>query len=174
MKSLPMVLTITSNLKISCMIGHFQKRHAYVNMYAPVNIMSQQFYNQISTCGLKPRIEPLDHNKKCNFVGRVKDMAILTSTLSCKTDFIILKDYSSIIDSSLGEFILGKPFVNETNLTYHSNNGIITLTNDDMNTFFKMPHTTMKFKMSRSGGLNTDVVPPIPYGDPSVHNQTPY
>ncbi|GKA99767.1 hypothetical protein Tco_0827761 [Tanacetum coccineum] len=44
-----------SNIKISCMIGHFFKKHAYIDLKSPINIMSRNQYNQIMTCKLGPR-----------------------------------------------------------------------------------------------------------------------
>ncbi|GJT59391.1 hypothetical protein Tco_1002924 [Tanacetum coccineum] len=38
-----------NNNKISCMIGHFFKRHAYIDLEPPLNIMSRRQYNQIMT-----------------------------------------------------------------------------------------------------------------------------
>ncbi|GJX50741.1 hypothetical protein Tco_0277586 [Tanacetum coccineum] len=34
-----------NNIKISCMIGHFFKRHAYIDLESPINIMSRRQYN---------------------------------------------------------------------------------------------------------------------------------
>ncbi|GJZ73684.1 MAK10-like protein [Tanacetum coccineum] len=34
-----------NNIKISCMVGHFFKRHAYIDLESPINIMSRHQYN---------------------------------------------------------------------------------------------------------------------------------
>ncbi|GJY59225.1 hypothetical protein Tco_0459117 [Tanacetum coccineum] len=34
-----------NNIKISCMVGHFFKRHAYIDLESPINIMSRRQYN---------------------------------------------------------------------------------------------------------------------------------
>ncbi|GKA80472.1 hypothetical protein Tco_0787164 [Tanacetum coccineum] len=44
-----------NNIKISCMTGHFFKRHAYIDLESPINIMSRRQYNQIMTYGLRSR-----------------------------------------------------------------------------------------------------------------------
>ncbi|GJY50656.1 hypothetical protein Tco_0441503 [Tanacetum coccineum] len=44
-----------NNIKISCMVGHFFKRHAYMDLESPINIMSRRQYNQIITYGLRSR-----------------------------------------------------------------------------------------------------------------------
>ncbi|GJS18207.1 zinc finger, CCHC-type containing protein [Tanacetum coccineum] len=35
-----------NNIKISCMVGHFFKRHAYIDLESPINIMFRRQYNQ--------------------------------------------------------------------------------------------------------------------------------
>ncbi|GJT32782.1 hypothetical protein Tco_0923201 [Tanacetum coccineum] len=44
-----------SNTKTSCMIGHIFKKHAYIDIESPINIMSRNQYNQIMTYKLGPR-----------------------------------------------------------------------------------------------------------------------
>ncbi|GJS54968.1 hypothetical protein Tco_0628330 [Tanacetum coccineum] len=44
-----------NNIKISCMVGHHFKRHAYIDLESPINIMSRHQYNQIMTYGLRSR-----------------------------------------------------------------------------------------------------------------------
>ncbi|GJW02447.1 hypothetical protein Tco_1561303 [Tanacetum coccineum] len=39
------------NIKISAMIDHFFKKHAYIDLESPINIMSRRQYNQIMTYG---------------------------------------------------------------------------------------------------------------------------
>ncbi|GJV68326.1 hypothetical protein Tco_1483835 [Tanacetum coccineum] len=56
------------NFKISCMIGHFFKKHAYIDLESPINIMSRPQYNHIMTYGLRSRQK--NPNKISNFVGR--------------------------------------------------------------------------------------------------------
>nr|GEX76615.1 reverse transcriptase domain-containing protein [Tanacetum cinerariifolium] len=45
-----------NNIKISCMIGHIFKRHAYIDLESPINIMSRHQYNKILTYGLRSSI----------------------------------------------------------------------------------------------------------------------
>ncbi|GJW95857.1 hypothetical protein Tco_0175529 [Tanacetum coccineum] len=44
-----------NNIKISCMIGNFFKRHAYIDLESPINLMTRRQYNQIMTYGLRSR-----------------------------------------------------------------------------------------------------------------------
>ncbi|GJX66167.1 hypothetical protein Tco_0300510 [Tanacetum coccineum] len=47
-----------NNIKISCMIGHFLKRQAYINLESPINVMSKQHYKGIMNKGLESRHKP--------------------------------------------------------------------------------------------------------------------
>nr|GEV49265.1 protein kinase-like domain, concanavalin A-like lectin/glucanase domain protein [Tanacetum cinerariifolium] len=60
-----------NNIKNFCMVGHFFKKHAYIDLESPINIMSMRQYNQIMTYGLKSRQKPSNPDKISNFVGRV-------------------------------------------------------------------------------------------------------
>ncbi|GJU25468.1 hypothetical protein Tco_1164089 [Tanacetum coccineum] len=42
-----------NNIKISCMIGHFLKRQAYIDLESPINVMSKQHYKGIMNKGLE-------------------------------------------------------------------------------------------------------------------------
>ncbi|GJX99586.1 hypothetical protein Tco_0356605 [Tanacetum coccineum] len=47
-----------NNIKISCIVGHIFKKHAYIDLESPINIMSMRQYIQIMTCELKSRQKP--------------------------------------------------------------------------------------------------------------------
>ncbi|GKD27067.1 hypothetical protein Tco_1233281 [Tanacetum coccineum] len=57
-----------NNIKISCMIGHFFKKHAYIDLESPINIMSRRQYDQIMSYGLRSRQKPSNPDKISNFV----------------------------------------------------------------------------------------------------------
>ncbi|GKE31359.1 hypothetical protein Tco_1450681 [Tanacetum coccineum] len=63
-----------NNIKISCMIRHFFKRHAYIDLESTINVMSRRQYNRIMTYGLGSRQKPSNPNKISNFVGRVRGL----------------------------------------------------------------------------------------------------
>ncbi|GKE76799.1 MAK10-like protein, partial [Tanacetum coccineum] len=107
-----------NNIKISCMTGHFFKRHAYIDLESPINVMSMRLYNRIMTYGLESRVKPLNPNKISNFVGRVRSLKIFIGSFTYECDFIILEDTTSIIDRHLGEMAFGRPFIEETDLVY--------------------------------------------------------
>ncbi|GJU43883.1 hypothetical protein Tco_1201149 [Tanacetum coccineum] len=91
-----------NNIKISCMIGHIFKRHAYIDQESPINIMSRIQYNQIMTYGLRSRQKPSKPDEISNFVGRVKRIKVFIGSFTYECDFMILEDTSSIIDHHLG------------------------------------------------------------------------
>ncbi|GJR25596.1 hypothetical protein Tco_1101828 [Tanacetum coccineum] len=66
-----------NNIKISCMIGHFLKRQAYIDLESPINVMSRLNYYWITSEGLESRRKPSNPKKICNFVGRVRRLKVL-------------------------------------------------------------------------------------------------
>ncbi|GJZ81176.1 hypothetical protein Tco_0646170 [Tanacetum coccineum] len=54
---------IPNNIKVSCMVGHIFKKHAYIDLESLINIMSKCQYNQIMTYELKSRQKPSNRRK---------------------------------------------------------------------------------------------------------------
>ncbi|GJX30092.1 hypothetical protein Tco_0238171 [Tanacetum coccineum] len=52
-----------NNVKFSCMIGHLDKKQAYVDMESPINVMSRLHYNWIMSKRLGPRRKPSNPGK---------------------------------------------------------------------------------------------------------------
>ncbi|GKD93363.1 protein kinase-like domain, concanavalin A-like lectin/glucanase domain protein [Tanacetum coccineum] len=152
-----------NNIKISCMIGYFFKRHAYIELKAPINIMSRRQYNQIMTYEFRSRRKPLNPDKISNFVGRVRRLENFIGSFAYECDFMILEDSISIIDRHLGEMVFGRPFIDETGLVYNEKEGTVMFKQDDEKITFKMPHTMEIFKKTRLMGLSTDSIPPSAY-----------
>ncbi|GJT90699.1 MAK10-like protein [Tanacetum coccineum] len=73
-----------------------------------------------------------------------------------------------------GEFIFGKPFIEETGLVYNKEEGTIAFGMDNEKITFKMPHTLEMFKQSKLKGLNTDSIPPAAYEDNFGQGRTHY
>ncbi|GKD02261.1 hypothetical protein Tco_1177235 [Tanacetum coccineum] len=55
-------------------------------------------------------------------------------------DFMIVKDISSIIDPRLSQVVLGKPFVEMSNMTHDPSEGVVRITNETNEITYKMPH----------------------------------
>ncbi|GJV90949.1 protein kinase-like domain, concanavalin A-like lectin/glucanase domain protein [Tanacetum coccineum] len=163
-----------NNIKISCMVGHFFKRYAHIDLELPINIMSRQQYNQIITYGLRSRQNPLNTNKTSNFVGRIRCLKVFIGSFAYECDFMILEDTTSIIDHYLGEMVFGRPFIVETGLVYNKEEGSIMFKQDVEKITFKMPHTMKIFKQTRLMGLSTDSIPPFAYEENFGHERTHY
>ncbi|GJR58167.1 MAK10-like protein [Tanacetum coccineum] len=163
-----------NNIKISCMVSHLFKRHAYIDLESPINIMSRRQYNQIMTYGLRSRQKSSNPNKISNFVGRIRGLKVFIGSFAYECDFMILEDTTSIIDHHLGEMVFGRPFIDETSLVYNKEEGTVTFKQDDEKIMFKMPHTMKTFKQTRLMGLSTDSIPSFAYEENFGHGRTHY
>ncbi|GKB37541.1 hypothetical protein Tco_0882483 [Tanacetum coccineum] len=152
-----------NNIKMSYMIGHFFKKHAYIDLESPINIMFRRQYNQIMTYGLTLRQKPSNLDKISNFVGRVKYIKIFIGSFAYECDFMILEDTTSIIDRCLREMIFGRPLIDKTGLVYNKEEGTVMFKQDNEKIKFKMPHTMEIFKQTRFMGVSTDSIPPLTY-----------
>ncbi|GJX31799.1 MAK10-like protein [Tanacetum coccineum] len=102
------------NLKITCNIGHVHVEKAYINLNSPINVMTRMQYNWIMRKQLEPREDP--------------------------EDFMIIEDVSSIVDPRLSQVLLGKPFVEISNMTHDLSLGIVKFANGTDEIAYKMPH----------------------------------
>ena len=134
------------NVKIPCMIGHMFREHTYIDFKAPVNIMSRLYYNWIMSDKMEPRKNPYNPNRLCNFVGRAKGLHVFVGNFTYLCDFMILEDVRGIIDPHLGEIVLGKPFIEASNMTYNLEEGIATFSHEDEYVRYMMPHKFEKFR----------------------------
>ncbi|GJX51405.1 hypothetical protein Tco_0278250 [Tanacetum coccineum] len=62
-------------------------------------------------------------------------------------DFMILEDLGSIIDSSLSEVVLGKPFARTSKLTYDESLGLVRFSKKDEEVVFRMTKRTKELDM---------------------------
>ncbi|GJZ68001.1 protein kinase-like domain, concanavalin A-like lectin/glucanase domain protein [Tanacetum coccineum] len=134
-----------NNIKISCKMGHFLKRQAYIDLESPINVMSKQHYNGIMNKGLELRQKPSNPSKNNNFVGRVRGLKVFVGNFTYECNFMILEDTTSIIDHHLGEVVFGKPFARKTGLVYDQEEGTVTFEKDDEKITFKMSHKMEAF-----------------------------
>nr|GEV33579.1 ribonuclease H-like domain-containing protein [Tanacetum cinerariifolium] len=164
----------SNNIKISYMIGHIFKRHAYIDLESPINIMYRHQYNKIMTYRIRSRQKTSKPDKISNFVGRVKHIKFFIGSLTYECDFMILEDTSSIIDRHLGEMVFRKPFIDKTGLVYSKENWTIMFKQGDEKITFKMPYTTKIFKQIRLMGFSTDSIPPSANEENFGHEKTHY
>ncbi|GJZ59998.1 retrovirus-related pol polyprotein from transposon TNT 1-94 [Tanacetum coccineum] len=67
-------------------------------------------------------------------------MHVFVGNFTYIVDFMIVEDISSIIDPRLSQVVLGKHFVEISNMTHDPPEGVIRFTNDTDEVAYKMPH----------------------------------
>ncbi|GKC93323.1 hypothetical protein Tco_1158765, partial [Tanacetum coccineum] len=77
---------------------------------------------------------------------RIRGMPIFVGNFTYMVDFLILEDISSVIDPCLSQVMLGKPFVEASNMTYDSSLRIVKFTNRVDEVAYKMPHKIDQFQ----------------------------
>ncbi|GJW73877.1 hypothetical protein Tco_0133247 [Tanacetum coccineum] len=102
-----------SNPKIPCNIGHVHRK-------------------------LDPRENA--NGRVSNFIRRIKGMHVFISNFTYIMDFMIIEDISSIIDPRMSQVVLGKPFVEISNMTRDPQEGVARFTNGNDEVAYKMPH----------------------------------
>ncbi|GKF80850.1 hypothetical protein Tco_0239452, partial [Tanacetum coccineum] len=60
-------------------------------------------------------------------------------------DFMIIEDISSIIDPMLSQVVLGKPFVEISNMTHDPPEGVVIFTNGTDKIAYKIPHKIKQY-----------------------------
>ncbi|GJT51280.1 hypothetical protein Tco_0977437, partial [Tanacetum coccineum] len=96
---------------------------AYIDLNSPLNIRTRMMYNWIMRRKLDPR-ENTDRGVS-NFTRRIKGMHVFVGNFTYATDFMIVEDISSIIDPRLSHVVLGKPFVEISNMTHDPPEGVV-------------------------------------------------
>ncbi|GJW86978.1 hypothetical protein Tco_0162318 [Tanacetum coccineum] len=126
------------NLKIPCNIGHVHVEKSYIDHNSPLNIMTRMMYNWIMRRKLNPRENT--NRGVGNFTGRIKGMHVFVGNFTYVVDFMIVEDISSIIDPRLSQVVLGRPFVEISNMTHDPPEGVVRFTNGNDEVAYKMPH----------------------------------
>ncbi|GJU89436.1 hypothetical protein Tco_1301859 [Tanacetum coccineum] len=75
-----------------------------------------------------------------NFTGRIKEMYVFVGNFTHVIDFMIIEDISSIIDLRLSRVVLGKPFVEISNMTHDPPEGVVRFTDGTDEIAYKMPY----------------------------------
>nr|GEU59643.1 retrotransposon Orf1 [Tanacetum cinerariifolium] len=127
-----------SNLKIPCNIGHVHVEKAYIDPNSPLNIMTRMMYNWI----MRRRFDPRENSNRgvSNFIGRIKGMHVFIGNFTYIVDFIIVEEISSIINSRFSQVVLGKPYVEISNMTHDAPKGVVRFTNRIDEVAYKIPH----------------------------------
>ncbi|GJU11184.1 hypothetical protein Tco_1133580 [Tanacetum coccineum] len=127
-----------SNLKIPCNLGHAHVEKAYINLNSPLNIMTRMMYNWITRRKLNPREN--SNGGVSNFIGRIKGMHVFVGNFTYIVDFMTVEDISSVIDPRLLHVVLGRPFVEISNMTHDLSEGVVRFINGTNEVAYKMPH----------------------------------
>ncbi|GJS64162.1 hypothetical protein Tco_0678726 [Tanacetum coccineum] len=126
------------NLKIPCNIRYVHVEKSYIDLNSPLNVMTRMMYNWIMRRKLNPRE---DANRGVNnFTRRIKGMHVFVGNFTYIIDFMIIEDISSIIDPGLSQVVLGKPFVEISNMTHDPEEGVVRFTNGNDEVANKIPH----------------------------------
>ncbi|GJW48801.1 hypothetical protein Tco_0080447 [Tanacetum coccineum] len=127
-----------SNLKIPCNIRHVHVEIAYIDPNSPLNIMTRMMYNWI----MRRKLDPRENSNRgvSNFTGRINGMHVFVGNFTYIVDFMIVEDISSIIDPRLSQVVLGKPFVEISNMTHDLPKGVVRFINGTDEVAYKMPH----------------------------------
>nr|GEW78921.1 MAK10-like protein [Tanacetum cinerariifolium] len=127
-----------SNLKIPCNIRNVHVERAYIDPNSPLNIMTRMIYNWI----MRRRLDPRENSNRgvSNFTGWIKGMHVFIRDFSYIQDFMIIEEISLIIDPMLLQVVLGKPFVEISNMTHDPPKGVVRFTNETDEVAYKMPH----------------------------------
>ncbi|GJZ33231.1 retrotransposon ORF1 [Tanacetum coccineum] len=133
------------NLKIPCNIGHVHVGRANIDLDYPLNIMTRTLHNWIMTNPLKPRKDSKSPSGIRNFTGRVRGIPIFVGNLTYTSDFMIVEDICSVIDPRMSLGILGKPFVELSNMTYDLSLGIVKFINKIEEIAYNIPHKIEQF-----------------------------
>ncbi|GKA24290.1 hypothetical protein Tco_0710323 [Tanacetum coccineum] len=126
------------NLKIPRNIGHVHIKKAYIDLNSPLNIMTRMMYNWIMRRKLNPRED--ENGGISNFMGRIKGMHVSVGNFTYVIDFMIVEDISSILDPRLSQVVLGRPFIEISNMTHDPPECVVRLTRGTDEVAYKMPH----------------------------------
>nr|GEW86228.1 protein kinase-like domain, concanavalin A-like lectin/glucanase domain protein [Tanacetum cinerariifolium] len=134
-----------SILKIPYNIGYIHVKKAYIDLNSPINVMNRMQFNWIMRKQLEPKEDPNSISGVSNFTRKVKGMHILIRNFTYVSDFMIVEDVSSIIDPRLSQVVLGKPFVEISNMTHDLSLRVAGFTNGTDEIAYKIPHKLEQF-----------------------------
>ncbi|GKA62022.1 hypothetical protein Tco_0761541 [Tanacetum coccineum] len=134
------------NLKIPCNIRHVHIKKAYIDLNSPLNIMTRMMYNWIMRRKLDHRDDA--NGGICNFTGRIKGMHVFIENFTYVVDFMIVKDISSIIDPRLSQVVLGKPFIEISNMTHDPHEGAVRFIKGTDEVAYKMLHKIEQYSIT--------------------------
>ncbi|GJZ33875.1 hypothetical protein Tco_0579311 [Tanacetum coccineum] len=85
------------------------------------------------------KTQPYANGGVSNFTRKIKGIHVFVGNFTYIVDFMIIEDISSIIDPRLSQVVLGKPFVEISNMTHEPPEGVVRFTNGNNEVAYKMP-----------------------------------
>nr|GEW04173.1 reverse transcriptase domain-containing protein [Tanacetum cinerariifolium] len=98
-----------------------------------------------SRANIKQALRENTNGRVNKFTKRIKGMHVLVGNFTYVIDFMIIEDISSIIDPRLSQVVLGRPFVEISNMTHDPPEGVIRFTNETDEIAYKMPHKIERY-----------------------------
>ncbi|GJV56720.1 hypothetical protein Tco_1457725 [Tanacetum coccineum] len=91
---------------------------------------------------MRRKLDPREDTNRgvSNFTGMIKGMHVFVGNFTYVLDFIIIEDINSIIDPRLSQVVLGKPFVEISNMTHDPPEGVVRFTNGTDEIVYKMSY----------------------------------
>nr|GEV12097.1 reverse transcriptase domain-containing protein [Tanacetum cinerariifolium] len=83
--------------------------------------------------------------KISNFTRRIKEMHVIVGNFTYVMDFMIVEDISSIIDPRLSQVVLGKPFIEISNMTHDPPERVVRFSNGTDKISYKMPRKVEQY-----------------------------
>nr|GEX15728.1 MAK10-like protein [Tanacetum cinerariifolium] len=88
-----------------------------------------KMYNWIMRRKLDPR--EISNRGVSNFTGRIKGMHAFVGNFTYVMDFMIVEDICSVLNPRLSQVVLGRPFVEISNMTHDPSEGVVRFTNEN-------------------------------------------
>ncbi|GJX54536.1 hypothetical protein Tco_0282905, partial [Tanacetum coccineum] len=107
--------------------------------------MTRMMYNWILRRKLDPREDANGGIR--NFIRRTKGMHVFIGNFTYIIDFMIVKDISSIIDPRMSQVVLGRPFVEISNMTHDLPEGVVRFIRGANKVAYKMPHKIEQYDL---------------------------
>nr|GEY49537.1 retrotransposon Orf1 [Tanacetum cinerariifolium] len=97
-------------------------------------------YNWIMRKQLKPGEYLEGISGISNFTRIIKGMHIFVRNFTLVSDFMIVENISSIIEPRLSQVVIGKPFLEISNMTYDLSLRVVKFINETNEIFYKIPY----------------------------------
>ena len=80
-------------------------------------------------------------------MGRVKGLHVFVGNFMYITDFVIVEDIHSVIDSFLTQVLFGKPFVEASKMNYDPSLGIVRFKDETDEVAYQMPYKIDQYRL---------------------------